>query len=241
MRNHRIKSSLTRLQHFIYPCYCYTCGLVDHQNRGICEQCLPTLPYCGVVCEICGLPLMTKHENLICGQCQITPPKYNRLIAPFWYQPPLSELIVQLKYHQRWHHADILIELFCTRKLNTAAIVLPMPSHSMRIRERGFNPVFELLSLLAGKLNLSCDYNFLKRIKNTSLQADKTHKERKHNIKNAFTANKLARYKKVILFDDVVTTGATVNEASKCLRKNGVEDIEVWTLARTKLAANNYK
>lgn len=232
-----------RLQNYIYPYYCHTCGLIDSHHRGICEQCLSVLPYCGVVCEICGLPLTAKNEKLICGQCQIRPPNYNRLIAPFWYQPPLSQLIVQFKYHQSWHNADILIQLFCMSKIkiDTGTIVVPIPSHSLRIRERGCNPVFELLRILARELNVTCDVSFLKRSKNTHPQADKTDIERKRNVSNAFTVSKSADYKKVILFDDVVTTGATVNEASKCLRKNGVEEVEVWTLARTKLATNNYK
>jgi ComF family protein len=164
-------------------------------------------------------------------------------MAPFWYEAPLSQLITQFKYHQQWQNAEILMQLFIMSavELNKETTILPMPSHPARVRQRGCNSVFELLRILVKKLKLHCDYDYLKRIKNTALQADKTESERKRNIKNAFMTNGTAKYRKVILFDDVVTTGATVNEASKCLRKSGVADIEVWTIARTKRASNNYK
>lgn len=241
MWDHRIKNKLKCLGQVIYPHYCNSCGLLDHRHVGICEQCLLDLPRCGNVCEVCGLPLASKQHNLICGQCQIKAPFYDRIIAPFWYQAPLNQLILQFKYHQRWQNADLLIKLFCMSGVALASdtVILPMPSHPARVRERGCNPVFELLRILARKLNMSCDLNFLVRTKNTELQADKSDSERRRNIKNAFSIVKEKKYKKIILFDDVVTTGATVNEASKCLRKSGVENIEVWTIARTRLATNN--
>jgi len=243
MWDHRIKTRLKRLQYLVYPQLCNVCGLVDHRQIGICEQCLPTLPSCGVVCSVCGLTIGGKPQQLICGQCQIKRPYYDRLVAPYWYQAPLKQLIVQFKYHQRWQNADLLIELFCMSniRIDTETVILPIPSHPARVRERGCNSVFELLRILSRRYHLFCDYDFLKRTKNTALQADKTDSERKRNIKNAFTISQSKQYKKVILFDDVVTTGATVNEASRCLRKSGVEDIEVWTLARTRLSANSYK
>lgn len=241
--DHRIKTELKRLQHLVYPHVCNICGLIDHSHVGVCEQCSPILSRCGCVCQICGWPIEGKQMNLVCGQCQIKRPHFNRLIAPFWYQAPLSQLIIQFKYHQRWQYADTLIQLFCMSgiKPSIETVILPMPSHPARVRDRGCNSVFELLRILVKKLRMTCDYDYLKRIKNTALQADKTENERKRNIKNAFITNESAKYQRVILFDDVVTTGATVNEASKCLRKSGVEEIEVWTIARTKLVTNSYK
>lgn len=240
---HRIKSELERLQRLIYPHMCNVCGLFDPSDVGICKHCSPILSRCTFVCHICGLPVAGNLNNLICGQCQRKRPHYNRLIAPFWYEAPLSQLITQFKYHQQWQNAEILVRLFCmsTLELNKETIILPIPSHPARVRERGCNSVFELLRILVKKLRVPCDYDYLKRIKNTALQADKTESERKRNIKNAFMTNGYAKYRNVILFDDVVTTGATVNEASQCLRKNGVAEIEVWTIARTKRVTNNYK
>ena len=110
-----------------------------------------------------------------------------------------------------------------------------MPSHPYRVRSRGFNAVFELLRILNRKQPLQIDFNYLQRIKNSAPQTGKTDLQRKHNIKNAFRVNSDQTHKRVVLFDDVVTTGATVAEASRCLKKSGVENVRVWALARTKL------
>lgn len=240
--NHRIKTALNRLQHFVYPKVCSICGLADLSHVGVCEQCLSVLPRCDNVCEVCGRPVEGSVSSLTCGLCQTRKPHYHRLQAPFWYEAAISELILQYKYHQHWQNAEVLIDLFCRSNIQPGqnSILIPMPSHPKRVRARGCNSVFELLRVLSRRRSISCDFNYLKRVKNTAIQADKSITERKRNIRDAFVTNHLIRHERVVLFDDVVTTGATVNEASRCLRKSGVENIEIWALARTKPVTSNY-
>ena len=102
------------------------------------------------------------------------------------------------------------------------------------MRERGFNQALELAKLIASELNIPLDYTLCIRNKATPFQSGLSAKQRKQNLKNAFKVTKMNAYKHVAIFDDVVTTGTTVNELAKQLKQSGVEIIEVWAIARTR-------
>ena len=111
--------------------------------------------------------------------------------------------------------------------------VIPIPLHTQRLRERGFNQSLEIAQLITKTLNIPLDYSLCKRNKATPFQSGLTAKQRKLNLKNAFSITKPHQYKHVAIFDDVVTTGTTVNELAKQLKKSGVEIVEVWAITRT--------
>ncbi len=178
----------------------------------------------------------TRAEITPCGQCQKEKPSYDRLVAPLWYQPPVRQLIVDFKYSYRWDYGRLLIELFAQacRTSNQVPLLLPVPSHQARIRERGFNAVFELIRMLRKKMDIRFDLYALQRVSHTATQTGKSRRQRRKNVKNAFLIKKPIQQQKIILFDDVITTSATVNEISKYLKSQGVEYVEVWALARTR-------
>ena len=222
----------------LYPWPCIVCRGGSDQADGVCKQCYPLLPWCKSVCTICGLPVAASEFNhLICGRCQRQRPYYDRLVAPLWYQPPISQMITDFKYFNRWECARLLTSLFAQycQNLLTDVLIVPVPSHSSRIRQRGFNAVLELVRLLKANSQTNFDSNFIQRVIATETQTGKTKSQRRRNVRNAFKILRPIKYKRVILFDDVVTTGATVNELSKCLKRHGVKYVEVWAIARTRL------
>lgn len=202
-----------------------------------CEQDLPLNSF---RCVICAAPFPGTHANkkiLVCGKCQKKPPHYTTSLIPYLYAAPLKQLITQLKFHGNLSYAPLLAHCFIKtikqRKSNRPECIIPVPLHGQRLRERGFNQALELARIVAKQLNIPLDYRYCQRDKSTPFQSGLSAKQRKQNLKNAFSVSKLPSYKHVAIFDDVVTTGTTVNELARQLKRSGVETIEVWAIART--------
>lgn len=237
MRSLRFNRVIDRVGSFFYPWPCKVCLSRCNDRAGVCAQCYSLLPWCNSVCSICGLPIgVDGQHQYMCGECQQRRPYFDHLFAPLWYVPPISQFIVDYKYSNRLEYARLLMDLFMSkcRMPNCDALLIPVPSHPTRIRERGFNAVYELIRLFRQVNNIDCETQQIKRTLITDTQNGKSRRERQRNVRNAFKIIKTIKPKKVILFDDVVTTSATVNELSKCLKKQGVETVEVWAIARTK-------
>lgn len=216
----------------IYPWHCVVCGLMAEQ--GICSHCLPLLPRTQHVCQRCGLPLIAAHSE-VCGQCLAKPPYVDHIFAPFWFLPPLDRLIIDYKYHQRWENLSLLATLFaqyCPPPVASSQIIA-MPSHAQRVRQRGFNAVYELLKAIRKRMIFTHSFAHVARIRHTEAQTGMRRQQRQHNMRNAFALKKDFQTQHVIIFDDVVTTGATVNELAHTIKRAGVERVDVWALART--------
>ena len=112
-----------------------------------------------------------------------------------------------------------------------ADCIMPIPLHSKRIQQRGFNQAAELAKLLAKKLTIPYDATICKKITNTSPQVGLNAEERRKNLRHSFSA-KPTSYHYVLLIDDLITTGSTANEMAKVLKKQGVERVDVWCCAR---------
>lgn len=229
-----------KLLDLIYPWHCYICG-AHTCHKGVCHQCETYLPWIERLsqCSVCALPLVAgASQGLICGQCLKDPPFYDRLRAVFWYQSPIDNLITEYKYFNHWQHARTLIELthdsFARYCVSTNCLIVPVPSHPTRIKQRGFNAVYELIKLFRKKHSIDYDDKLVTRIKNTDTQTGKSKLQRRQNVHHAFAVNKGIQTDHIMLVDEVVTTGATVNELSRCLKKAGVSKVSVWAIARTK-------
>jgi ComF family protein len=170
-----------------------------------------------------------------CGQCLSHPPSYDRVLAPFAYAEPVRQLIANYKYRRKLAigsiFTDELVEHLIESPLKVEAI-LPVPLHPGRLRQRGFNQALELARPIARQLNLPLLINHVKRHKNTAEQASLSGQQRRANLKNAFTQAKDIAYESIAIVDDVMTTGSTVEELSRLLKKNGVKYVEVWCIAR---------
>lgn len=203
---------------------CLLCAAkADH--RALCAPCRADVTALRLQnpCLTCGAPHNAPH----CGACATHPPPLARLIAHREYRPPLNILIMQYKYGKKWQLASTLAEF--TPPPPRADLILPIPLHPRRERRRGFNQAREL----AKKMRLSPTEDILHRIKDTSPQADAGGPgARRQNILGAFAATPLARGKSVLLIDDVMTSGATLNEAATTLLKAGATQVSALVIAR---------
>lgn len=119
------------------------------------------------------------------------------------------------------------------RKNNLPECIIPMPLHQKRLVERGFNQAVEISKIISKKIHVPIDYSLCHRTKYTPFQSGLSAKQRKLNLKNAFNISNTKSYQHVAIFDDVVTTGTSVDELAKKLKLSGVKIVEVWALART--------
>lgn len=215
-------------------CRCVLCqGTAD--STGFCVECWHELPRVSVACQRCGSPLA---EWSTCGICLRHPPPFDAVRAAYWYQTSVAALIQQLKYEGKLNAARVLAQtLVHTFSAETALwpdAIVPVPLHPTRLRQRGFNQSVELIRTTAQKLDIPLMLNGLARVRVTQEQAILPAHQRRRNVRGVFVASpKLYRQiKTVALFDDVMTTGHTVAEATRALKAAGVERVVVWLCAR---------
>ena len=114
-------------------------------------------------------------------------------------------------------------------------MIIPVPLHKKRVAQRGFNQALEIAKTIAKKFKIPLSQDHCIRAINTPPQIDLPANKRKQNVRNAFKIKKTINAKNIVIFDDVLTSGSTVNELSRILKKSGVEHISVWCCARTGL------
>lgn len=223
------------------PEKCLLCRLkhtFDLQS-GLCEGCTVSLPWLKNACFNCALPLNSiTSSNNICGQCQNNPPPFQQCHTLFHYQPPINRLISHLKFNQQLLYARVfghLMAQFMQQRYTTSALpdmVIPVPLHKHRLRERGFNQAQEVARLCARRLSLPLNTQQCQRDKHTSHQLGLSAIERHRNMKKAFSSKSFKPNLRVALVDDVMTTGTTLRELSSCLRAAGCDEIHLWCIAR---------
>ena len=205
--------------------------------RTICENCsrrfVPEL----VRCECCALPVPAGVTR--CGACLLAPPPLDRCLAAVPWAWPWAGLVSRLKFRQEVGLAEPLAALLIRAPgvavtLGRAHWVLPIPLAPQRLAERGYNPALLLARALQRE---RCPVNWLLRVRDTPPQRGLTRSERMKNVRAAFAlapeGAQAMRDRRVVLVDDVMTTGATLHEAARTLRAAGVREITALVLART--------
>ena len=221
---------------------CVLCGDSVSGKTSLCKACENDLPILEGACKQCGLPFKEAEQcDSVCGQCIKSPPAVDYTLSVFHYETPIDFLITGLKYDQQLPHAVILGELLLAKiQTHTAEnslpdCILPVPLHKSRLTKRGFNQSIEIARDGAKTLNIPISLDSVRRKRVTRTQTDLTAVERKKNMRGCFEmikSNKISNYKHIVILDDVVTTGSTVNELAKLLKKSGVEKVGVWSIAR---------
>jgi len=171
----------------------------------------------------------------LCGHCLSKSPAFDETYAPYLHQATIRHLIATLKFNRQYKNARVLAYLLATFIRKTAEIpdlIIPVPLHTQRYKERGFNQSTEIAKTIAKRLNIPIDTESCIRQRNTLHQIDLAAKERRKNIKNAFAVIKQIDAQHIAILDDVMTTGSTVNELAKVLKKAGVTRVDVWVCAR---------
>lgn len=217
--------------------YCLICEQ-STSAEDICAACKADLPWNNAACTLCALPLPGGQP--ICGSCLANPPPY-RCLTALRYAFPVDRQLARLKYHGQLTPSRVLGQLLANRNwpadIPRPDLLLPMPLHAGRLRERGYNQATELARPLAKRLKLPLEHALVTRHKATTMQKGLSAAERQHNLRNAFQFDS-ARYealgkpRHVLVIDDVVTTGATLHSLTKTLVKGGVERVDVLALCR---------
>ncbi len=225
------------IQTQLLPPRCVLCGDPGSQGIDLCHNCLTDLPRNEHSCPTCALPLPAESSKWQCGACQKKPPAYDSCFAPLHYQYPVDHLLTRLKFHQKLSHARLLGTLM-TRWLPRSLrpeLLIPVPLHPARLRERGYNQALELARPIARQLQLPINTQICRRTRATAAQSELNTGQRHKNMRNAFIVTGKFRTKHVVIIDDVVTTGHTINELARALRQAGAERIDVWAAARASL------
>lgn len=211
---------------------CCLCQGVDGSDLGLCSACLSDLPRLEPACPRCAMPLA--HAAAMCALCQQHAPAFDSCQALFAYAPPLDQLIWQLKFHQALHLARLFAGLLAERlrNQNRPDVIIPVPLHPRRLRQRGYNQALEIARPLAAALNCQLDLNSCRRVANNPPQAGLDASQRRANVRDAFLLTGDPSARSVALVDDVMTTGSTVNALARLLRRAGVQEIQVWVCAR---------
>lgn len=162
------------------------------------------------------------------------PPSYDQVLAPLRYQNEVRQLIIDLKFNGRLQNARLLAEIFRTHAPSNDQVdcLLPIPLHPKRLRERGYNQSVEIARHLSTASKITLNINSAKRVRHTKRQAELSLKDKKGNVKGAFTVNFDAAPRSVAIIDDVMTSGHTVNELARMLKQVGVKTVYVWAMAR---------
>jgi ComF family protein len=172
---------------------------------------------------------------MLCGRCLSQPPAYDRTYTPFIYQGAIRYLITHLKFGADYKNARLLGQLLAEHLHDTAErpdCIIPIPLHKSRYRERGFNQAIEIARILSKELQIPLDLDSCIRHRDTPHQIALPAKQRRKNMKNAFSLRKPITAQHVAIIDDVMTTGTTAHELAVVLKKSGVAKVDVWVCAR---------
>lgn len=215
----------------LLPQECLLCSVASGSQL-LCDDCsaeLPRLPH--AACPRCGVPTPTGET---CGRCQRHPPHFDALVAALPYAFPVDRMLQHLKYG---HHLSLAAwfgeRLAAASETLQADTVIPLPLHPRRMAERGFNQAIEIARPLARRLRLPLATDLCERIRETSPQEGLTLLQRRRNLRNVFACRSDLSGRRILLVDDVVTTGASVGECARTLKLHGAAHVTVVAAART--------
>lgn len=228
----------------LFPPRCFACGEMVGGQGSLCAACWGEVDFISApMCRHCGMPFeVDAGEGGECMPCLQSPPPYATARAVFRYEGESRRLITGYKYYDRTQATPMFARWLAragAEQLEAADVVVPVPLHPWRLLRRRYNQS-ALLARALGKLaKKPVLADGLKRIRYTPQQAGLTREQRLENVENAFAvpARRMASLsaKTVILVDDVLTTGATLNACTEALLQAGAKEVHVLVLARTVL------
>jgi ComF family protein len=213
------------------PQDCLLCAAPSGKSL-LCASCTASLPQLSSErCPLCALP--TPGAN-ICGACIRKAPHFDATEALFRYEFPVDRLIQSLKYSHRLASADFLGTALARLPIRVRPeLILPVPLSATRLAQRGFNQALEIARPLGRQLGVPLEIRHIHRRRDTAPQAGLPWKERAKNIRHAFECEIDLSGKAVLVIDDVMTTGATLDELARTLKAHGAARVENCVLART--------
>ena len=226
----------------IYPPRCPSCRAYVAADGNFCSSCFAALRMIDApFCACCGIPFVIAAEaDTRCPSCLDSPPEFHTARAALVYDGISAPLVTALKFHDQWAGLPRYVQMMLRAGASTldgADMLVPVPLHWRRLWHRKFNQSALLAYALAKQTQIPCRTDMLQRVRYTKPQMRMTRAERLKNVRTAFAvpaaAHDMLQQKVVVLVDDVVTTGATVNACAKALKQAGASEVRVLALART--------
>lgn len=225
-----------------FPPKCASCAQpLRDSDPPFCASCQKgTHAVSSPLCPACGDPLgVGSQRDSLCGDCLTASRPFRLSRSLFLYEGPVREAIHRLKYQKGENVAPALAiamkEFLSQEGMGAFDVMVPIPLHPNRLRERRFNPAQLLARGISRHLNIPCDPHSLQRIRETPPQVGLPRRERLQNVKGAFKAASKGcfRGRRVLLIDDVWTTGATSEACARALRQGGAKSVDVLTFSRS--------
>jgi ComF family protein len=234
-----VAAAYNLVKEIVFPSICYLCSSPARTGMPLCADCLAKFDYLGESrCDICGEAFAGGVAHL-CADCLDSKPKFAKARAFVKFSEPATRIVHAFKYQRGFHYLDWMVagmlevfkREFAGEKFD---LLIPMSLHWRRLMARGYNQALILARPLSRKLRIPLEASVLNRAKNNPPQVGLSKAERRENLKKVFevTNRKTVEDKTVLLVDDVITTGATANEAARALRKAGAEKVCVLAFAR---------
>lgn len=238
-----MKEVLTGLADVIFPPRCLTCGVILERRDSLpfCPPCLSGIRFIrSPLCSCCGVPFpLPEGADHLCGDCLVTQRSYAIARAVGYYEETLLTAIHLFKYRGRTGIGEVLGRIMADFAggiwdMKVFSLLLPVPLHRKRLQERGFNQAAILARALSKRFSIPLDFMTLRREVPTAPQVGLGLEERWANVRGAFAVRKPEKIagRRVLLVDDVFTTGSTLSECAAVLIQAGAEAVAVLTLAR---------
>ena len=239
MRMDALTKTWRQLQRFVLPWRCLLCGAAGDHDIDLCVDCAAELPRNRSCCARCALPLAT--AALMCGECQRRAPPWSAAWAPFRYGWPLDRLESRYKFGADLAAGRVLSTLWQREPcpIDLPQLLLTVPLHHSRLRQRGYNQALELARPLVRELGVPLRHDVLQRLRRTDAQTELDAIGRRRNVRGAFAMRPgIELPAHIAILDDVMTTGATLAECARVLKRHGVRRVDVWALARAPKSRN---
>ena len=237
-----LKPFLAAALDLLFPPLCHVCkryipAAGDIHICPVCRELMP--PIIAPLCIVCGIPFVGAGNDHVCGRCITSPPRFDAARAALAYEGASRDLIHAFKYRNKTHLRrplallimEMLSEFIHSRRPD---LIMPVPLHRKKLSSRGFNQAVLLGEILSQRLMIPHERRNLRRIRWTEPQVNLAVHERRTNVKGAFAIrdSALVNGRRVLLVDDVLTTGSTAEECGKVLKAAGAVDVTVITIAR---------
>jgi len=209
-----------------------SCFLCRGAARGIlCPACDADLPrLAGTLCPRCALP---SPGAAVCGRCLADAPHYDATVAALAYRFPADTLVHALKFRSQLALAPLMGDLLIEAIRERIDLVVPVPLSRERLRERGYNQAAEIARHVARERRARLELTVVARERNTRAQADLPWSDRARNVRGAFRCERSLDGAAIAVVDDVMTTGATLDELAATLKRAGAARVVNWVVART--------
>ncbi len=228
-----VYNCLNITRNLLFPTFCRLCCSATGNKYPVCCSCYRELPWLTAGCTTCATPQPLAANPGQCEPCLRHPPSLDSCHALFNYRAPVNQWIRGLKFQGDLTLAKLLGHLLAEHIPEGRNVLLvPVPLHHRRLRQRGFNQALEIARPLRHH-GYRIDPHCCSRERHTPPQSELPAKARIHNLRGAFRVRHGVEGKNIMLVDDVLTTGSTLNSLAASLKDAGAVRVEAWVIART--------